>query len=130
MVQNLHIVLGDALTGKLELIYLGSDFAEAHQAFANAGEKFEAVRIFDFPQPTRLRYPAQEAEDIKRRLEVSESRDNAKEMARQARLEVLRAQHAEVQAELKALGGLPAETAEPPKTKAEKAPKTKAEKAK
>lgn len=130
MVHNLHIVVGDALSGRIELIYLGTDFAAAHEAFLAASEEFEAARIFDFPQPTRLRYPAQESEDIKRRLEVSQSRDNAEEVARQARLKELRAQHAKVQAELKALGGLPAEPAEPPKPKAEKAPKPKAEKAK
>lgn len=124
MVQNLHIVVGD-VEGKLELVHLSNDFAEAHKAFDQAAAKFEAVRIFDFPLPTRLRYPAQEAIDTKQRLEISQSRDNAAEVARQARLKELRAQHADVTAELKTLGGLEEPAAEEKEPKAEKSTKGK-----
>ncbi len=73
MVHNLHMVVADQVDGKIKALYLGTDAAEANKVFEKASAENEAVRLIDFPQATRLRYPANEAEAASRRVTEAEA---------------------------------------------------------
>ncbi len=89
MVHQLHLVVADLLSGGVKALHVGCDMAEANEVFEKAGPENEAVRIFDFPAATRLRYPAQEKIDIQVRLEATNR--NANTVLSVKRAELLKA---------------------------------------
>lgn len=84
MIHQVHIVVADQADGKVVGLFVGDDMAAANEVFEKAGPEHEAVRIFDFPQPTRLRYPAQEVVEIKQRAAHAERNSNAALSAKRA----------------------------------------------
>lgn len=68
MVHDLHIVVVDDLKGGVQPLYVGTDDVKATKVFDEAKD-VEAVRLIQYPQATRLRYPAEEVAAAKRRAE-------------------------------------------------------------
>lgn len=128
MLKDLHIVIAE--TGdKIVTLYSGADFAKANDVFEKAEAAHEAVRLFNHPMPTRMRYPAQEAADIARRADEDKARQKAAKNAVQTAADAKRKQAEKLIAEAEALENPPApqiesDPAKAPKTPKDKAPKT------
>jgi ABC-type Na+ efflux pump permease subunit len=127
MVHDLHIVVADGLDGKVRALYLGTDTAEANKAYDKAGDNNEAVRVIDFPQATRLRYPAQEAEAARTRATAAETEAqrtlNTKRAAAvdaQAKAKQAAADAEKAAAELQALESPDLDTPKTPESKGKK----------
>src|ERR1044071_5165309 len=110
MIHDLHIVVADGLDGKVRALYRGTDAAQANSLFEKAGADNEAVRIIDFPQHSRLRYPAQEAQAAKARQSAAETEaernlnlKKASAAEAQAKAEKAKDEAQKAAAELKAL---------------------------
>jgi membrane protein involved in colicin uptake len=92
----LHIVVADLAGGKqVSALYVGTDPAKANEVFEKAGGH-EAARLFSHPQPTRLRYPAQEAVEIRTRAAHAERKNNT--ALAEARLEAEKTKRAAAEA--------------------------------
>jgi hypothetical protein len=76
MIQDLHIVVSDLTDGTVEVLYIGTDSVKAEKTFEKTSKKHDAVRLFSYPQATRVRFPIEEAKLIEDRSKAVEDEKN------------------------------------------------------